>query len=139
MAGISNSTKSILRVIQIILQVIFNILFYIVVILFAIYLSRNVYDFSYQIFGNVPVEEAPGQTVSFEIKKGEDIFNISKKLKRDNLIVNPYSFTARVKISVGKRQPIVPGIYELNSSMTYDKIIAIITNTESKAENGVIP
>lgn len=139
MAGISNSTKSILRVIQIILQVIFNILFYIVVILFAIYLSRNVYDFSYQIFGNVPAQEAPGQQVIFKIQKGEDIIEISKGLKKENLIVNPYSFIARVKISVGKRQPIVPGTYELNSSMTYDEIIAIITNTESTAENGAIP
>lgn len=139
MAGVSKSKKSVLRIVQAVLQVVFNILFYIIIILFAMYLSRNVYDFSYQIFGNVPAQEAPGQTVSFKINKGEDIVKLSERLKEENLIINPYSFAIRVKITVGKRQPILPGTYKLNSSMTYDEIIAIITNSELTAENGVKP
>lgn len=130
MAAISKSTKSTLRIIQIILQVTFNILFYIVIFLLIIRLSGEVYDFSYQIFGNVTVEEAPGHKVTFEVEKGESVLSLSRRLEEKSIVINPYSFAVRAKLTVGKRHPILPGTYKLNTSMTYDEILAVLTNTE---------
>ena len=130
MAAISKSTKSALRIVQIVLQVTFNIFFYMVVFLLVIRLSGAVYDFSYQIFGDVTVEEVPGHKVTFEVEKGESVLSLGRRLGEERLVVNPYSFAVRAKLTVGKRHPILPGTYKLNTSMTYDEILAVLTNTE---------
>lgn len=133
MTAVSNRTKSILSILKIILQVVFNILMYTLIIIVVIRLSTAVYDFSYQIFGNVSVEGAPGTDMPLEIKSGEGTMDLAKDLENKGLIVDKYTFYVRAKISTGSSKPILPGSYKINTSMTYDEIISVITN-ESKTQ-----
>lgn len=128
MTAVSNRTKSILSTLKIIVQVVFNILMYTLIILVAIRLCTAVYDFSYQIFGSVTVEEAPGTDMAFEIASGEGTMELASDLVSKGLIADKYTFYVRAKISTGSRKPILPGSYKLNTSMTYDEIISVITN-----------
>lgn len=87
--------------------------------------SAYSYDFAYQIFGDVPVEEAPGRDVKITILKGETSMNIASKLEDSKLIKNKYSFFLKLKL---KEYDIMPGTFILNTSMSYDKILEVITD-----------
>ena len=128
----SKSRKKIIRAIALMLQLIWNMLFYMLVIFILIRFSATAYELSYQIFGNVTVQEAPGIDKVVEIKEGTSSFAIATMLEEDGLVVNKYSFFIRTKITISNKHPILPGTYTLNTSMPYEMIIEILTGMESE-------
>lgn len=128
MTAVSNRTKTILNIIKIVLQICWNILFYTVIIIAVFRLCSVVYDFSYEIFGDVRVEAAPGRDMAIEVRTGEGTMGLSKKLENKGIINDRYTFYVRAKLSTGSRRPILPGSYKLNTSMNYDEILSVITN-----------
>lgn len=127
--GMSKSTKSAMHGIGIVIQVLFNILVYVVLVMAVIKASTWTYGFAYQIFGNVTVSEAPGELATIEISEGESTRSISEELEANGLVINGDSFYVRAKLTTGAKKPILPGTYTLNSSMTYDEILAVLTAT----------
>ncbi len=125
--GMSKSTKSVIRGIGIIIELFLNILFYVVLVMAVVRLSVWTYGFAYQIFGNVTVSEAPGELATIEIKEKEGTRDIANDLEKNGLIVNADSFFIRAKLTTGKKKPILPGTYTLNSAMTYDEILSVLT------------
>ncbi len=101
------------------------IIFYAVVVYGIKKAAGYSYDFSYQLFGNVSVEAAPGRDVKVTILKGESSMNIASKLEDAKLVTNKYSFYVKLKL---KDYEIMPGTFILNTSMTYNDILAIITD-----------
>jgi Predicted periplasmic solute-binding protein len=130
--GATTRTKVILNIAKYLLQLFLNIIFYVLVIMATIELSKSVYVFSYQIFGNVAVQEKPGQDITVHIKKGESTMSISRKLETQKIIVNKYSFFIRAKLTLSSEKPILPGTYTLNTSMNYDKILETITGQKKE-------
>ncbi|MEG1991891.1 MAG: endolytic transglycosylase MltG [Acetivibrio sp.] len=128
MATTTNRTKSALGVLKIIIQIIWNILLYTIIIIGVFRISGVVYDFSYEIFGNVTVDSLPGKDMPIEIRSGEGTKELAQKLENMGIIVNKNTFFVRAKLSIGSRKPILPGSYRLNTSMTYEEIISVITN-----------
>jgi UPF0755 protein len=55
--------------------------------------------------------------------------NVASKLEVNKVIVNKYSFYVKAKL---KKYVIMPGIYTVNTSMTYDEIFSIITVPSSE-------
>ncbi len=76
------------------------------------------------------VDEEPGRTIPIRINKGESSMDIASKLEQNRVIVDKYSFYFKVKL---QNKVIMPGTYKVNSSMTYDEILDIITDY-SKSE-----
>lgn len=134
MAAVSKNTKKTMKKIGGMLQIILNVLFYIVAIIIIMRFSAAAYELSYQIFGNVTVDSSPGVDKVVTIESGDSTIKIATKLEEEGLIVNRYSFLIRTKISVSSRQPIIPGEYVLNTSMHYEKILEVITGTETKED-----
>jgi UPF0755 protein len=95
------------------------------VVAFVIYGSRKAYNFTYQLYGPVTVDNEPGRTVPIKINKGESTMDIASKLELNRVIVDKYSFYLKVKL---QNKVIMPGTYRVNSSMTYDEILDIITD-----------
>ena len=93
--------------------------------------SCALYDFTYQVFGDVVVEEAPGVNVEITIPEGTSTMELASKLEMNRLVVNRYSFYIKVKLLNYK---ILAGTYHLNTSMTYDDIINTITNYANAIE-----
>ncbi|MBP5158837.1 MAG: endolytic transglycosylase MltG [Lachnospiraceae bacterium] len=137
----SNATGIILRVSGGILQLCINIAFYIAVVMLIIKAAHYAYDFAYQVFGDVPYDATSTREVEVRISKGESSMNIAAKLEDNKLIVNKYSFYVKTKL---KDYNIMPGVFVLSPSMTYDDILDIITDysksivqedlTDSKAD-----
>jgi UPF0755 protein len=125
MATNTTSTKLTLKVASFILRLLLNALFYIIVIIFTVNCSRAAFDFTYQLYGPVIAEAHPGTDVYFEIVHGEKTMDIASKLELKMLIKNKYSFYLKTKL---EKSNIIPGTYALNTSMTYDEILAKITD-----------
>lgn len=119
------SVKITLKISSFILRLLLNIVFIALVVAFTIYGSRAAFNFTYQIYGPVTVDPEPGRQAYIEISKGESTMDVASKLELYRVIVNKYSFYFKAKLQ-GK--VIMPGKYEVNSSMTYDEILDIITD-----------
>ncbi|MHB8129685.1 MAG: hypothetical protein ACYDEX_11875 [Mobilitalea sp.] len=125
MATKSTTVKLTLKITSFILRLLLNIVFYILVVLLIVSVSKQAYKFTYQIYGPDSVDEAPGREIIFQIKKGESSMDIASKLKLNRAIENKYSFYLKTKIQA---LVIMPGTYIINSAMSYDEILAVITD-----------
>jgi UPF0755 protein len=102
-----------------------NIVFYVLVVIAVIYVSKQAYNFTYQLYGPVAVEKAPGRNVVIQINKGDSTMDIATKLELNRAIVNKYSFVVKVKL---QNLAIMAGTYNINTSMTYKEILDTITD-----------
>jgi UPF0755 protein len=125
MAVNNTSAKVKLIMTNFMVRLILNIMFYIFMVVLIVNVSKAAYQFTYQLYGPCPAEHKPGTDITFQIKKGESTMDIANRLKSKKAIVNKYSFYAKVKIQNLK---IMPGTYKINSSMTYNEILDIITD-----------
>lgn len=125
------NVKIALKIASFILRLTLNTLFYVLVIYLVVQLSTEAYSFSYQIFGNVAVDEAPGRDREIQIKKGESTMDVSTKLELNRLVKDKNAFYLKAKF---KEVSIMPGTYLLNSSMTYDEILDVITDISNSLE-----
>ncbi|WOO36670.1 endolytic transglycosylase MltG [Anaerocolumna sp. AGMB13020] len=132
MAAKSTTSRVALKVISTILKILLNVLFYSIVIILLIKVSGMAHDFGYQVFGKVTASESPGRDTTIQIKKGESTMNIAGKLELYGVIVNKYSFFLKAKL---KKYNLMPGTYELNTSMTYDEIFDILTTPHTEEES----
>ena len=120
------------RVSNVIVGVVVHIVIYIAVIVATLFVANKAYDFTYQIYGKVPVSTKSTVTKTVEIKEGENGLQIADKLYRENLIVNKYSFFIRLKLS---QRMVQPQKYELSNNMTYVEILDKICMNSSEDED----
>ncbi len=146
--GRSSGTRVLLRMTGGFLSICLNVVIYAVLIFFLIKAVHIAYDYSYRIFGNVAVEEAPGRDVKIQILKGESTMNVATKLETNKLILDKYSFFIKVQLgnlasgskdenSSKKKYDIKGGTYILNTSMNYDEILDMITDAKNSIEGEV--
>lgn len=125
MASSSTSLKLTLKISSFILRLLLNIIFAVTVVIFVIYGSQKAFDFTYQLYGPVTVEQEPGRDIPIQINKGESTMDIASKLELNRVIVDKNSFYFKTKL---QNKLIMPGTYRLNSSMTYDEVLDVITD-----------
>ena len=125
MASSSTSLRITLKISSFVLRLLLNIIFFVLVIIFVIYGSRKAFDFTDQLYGPVSVDQEPGKVIPVKINKGEATMDIASKLELKRVIVDKYSFYFKTKL---QNKVIMPGTYMVNSSMTYDEVLDIITD-----------
>ena len=125
MATKSTSVKATLKITSFIIRLLMNIMFYVLVAFLIVNVSKQAFQFTYEIYGPVTAENKPGSDILIQIKKGESTMDVASKLEVNRAIVNKYSFYIKTKID---DVVIMPGTYEINSSMTYNDILEVITD-----------
>ena len=131
------SARTILSIVRVITSIFLSIIFYILVIIMIAKLCGVTYDFMYQIYGEVTAQEVPGVDVDFIISEGESTMSVASRLEYNRIVVNKYSFYVRAQFTAsGSGNSIIPGTYELNTSMTYEEILAVITDCSSAEMQG---
>lgn len=115
-------------------HILIGILFYLILILGTIYITKEVYGFSYQIFGTDTVTQESGTDIVVTIRKGDTTQEIAELLEYKNVVKNKNSFFIRAKLMVNDMDPILPGVYQLNTSMNYGDIIRTITDPAASLE-----
>ena len=97
------------------LHIVLTLLLYTVIILGTIYLTKGAYA-------------APGTDVMVTIRQGDTTQEIAELLEYKNVIKSKTAFFIRAKLMVNNSDPILPGVYKLNTSMNYGNIIRTITD-----------
>lgn len=128
MASKQANAKLALRITGGVFRFALNVLFYIIVIMCVITLSEKVYDFSYQVFGDVRMDEEDGREVKIRIVSGESTMTVARKLEQNKIIVDNMTFYLKAKLS---KVDIMPGTYIVSSSMTYDEIFEVLSDVNN--------
>ena len=84
------------------------------------------YDFGYRIFTDMPMSIEPGTDVTVIINEGYSTRQIGEILQEKGLINDATLFVLQEKLSEYSGK-ITPGVYTLNTSMTTEKMIAIMS------------
>ena len=125
MAKQSQQTRAALDILGYFLGALLNLVFYAVVAFGIYFVATNVYEFSYQVFGDRVCEAEPGRDVEIHIAEGESTMDIAEKLYMNKVVINQYTFYLKVQLFEYK---IMQGTFPLNTSMTYDEILDVITD-----------
>lgn len=87
------------------------------------------YGYGYRVFTEEPVTTGDGKIISVEIKDGESPKNIGKMLESKGLIRDYKLFVIQERLS-GYHKMEAAGIYDLNTSMTVDQMLAVIAGAD---------
>ncbi|HWT75475.1 MAG TPA: endolytic transglycosylase MltG [Mobilitalea sp.] len=126
MTNNSPAIKLTLQISSFIVKLLLNIMFYIIVVIAIVNFSKMAYEFTYQLYGPDTVDPVgTGRQIIFQIKKGESTMDIASKLEVNRAVKSKYSFYLKTKLN---NYAIMPGTYQISSDMTYDQILAVITD-----------
>ena len=117
----------------------FKIIAAVLIVMFTYKYALLAYDYGYRIFGEMPITSGEGRTVTVTIKEGADAKAIGEILENKGLIRDGELFVLQELIS-DYHNDLLPGTYELNTSMTADQMIEVMAtvpepSTEEKKEN----
>ena len=92
------------------------------------------YDYGYRVFAEEPVSVGEGRTISISVGAGDSVRDIGKNLEEKGLIRDANLFFVQELLSEyhGK---ILPGIYDLSTSMTNDEMLEIMSSEPEEEED----
>ena len=92
------------------------------------------YDYGYRVFAEEPVSVGEGRTISISVGAGDSVRDIGKNLEEKGLIRDANLFFVQELLSEyhGK---ILPGIYDLNTSMTNEEMLEIMSSEQEEEED----
>ena len=116
-----------------IIKTIFAVVIAAVIMMLIYRFALEAYDFGYRIFAEEPVSPEPGLTLSVAIVEGKSTMEIGKILEEKGLIRNAYLFYLQEFFSSYHKE-LQPGIYELNTAMTPEQMMAVMASNTSSTE-----
>lgn len=119
------------QIVGAVLETIFKVLFAAVLIVGIYKLSVSAYDYGFRIFGEPPMAEGEGRMVTVTIPEGKSVEEIGEILVANGLLRDAKLFYIQEKVSAYKGE-LKPGIYELSTSMTAEKMMEVMA---AKAED----
>lgn len=90
------------------------------------------YHFGYMVFSDATMEVSPGRDVSVTVETDDDLKDIGEMLERRGLISDSNIFRVQA-ILLEYKDSLIPGVYTLNTSMTSEKMLEIMSATASEA------
>lgn len=127
----SETTKDINRVTGTIIGISFRLIIYAVAILLLYEGATKGYEFGHEIFYASSMEEAPGRDMEITLEPGASVSEVGKKLEKQGLISNQYSFIIQAMVY---EYEIQPGTYTLNTSMTSREILDMVSTVAPSEE-----
>lgn len=101
----------------------------VVAAMFVVRVAKVFYGYGYEIFAQTPMSEPPGRAVTITVEKGDSVKEIGSLLEDKGLIQeDPLGLLFRLQERFSENHgKIMPGTYELNSAMTPDEMIAVMS------------
>ncbi|MCH5249081.1 MAG: endolytic transglycosylase MltG [Lachnospiraceae bacterium] len=121
-------------------QLVFSIFETVIKIVVAVFLimfiydaAVKAYDYGYRVFAEEPMTVGEGRTISIFIRESDSAKDIGNTLEEKGLIRDARLFIVQELLSEyhGK---IVPGIYDLNTSMSTEEMLEIMATEPEDAE-----
>lgn len=111
----------------------FKIVAAVLIVMFTYKYALLAYDYGYRIFGETPITSGEGRTVSVTIREGADAKVIGEILENKGLIRDGELFILQELIS-DYHNELLPGTYELNTSMTAEEMMEIMSTVPETVE-----
>lgn len=105
----------------------------IVIITFIHKTAVSAYDYGYRVFAEEPVTVGEGRTISVYVEETDSVSDIGKMLEEKGLIKDAGLFTIQELLSENHGK-IQPGIYDLNTSMTGQEMLAVMSASYEEEE-----
>lgn len=119
------SSKTTLHLVGMIL----NILMMVLIVFVVIQLATVAYDIGYRVFTEPAMESEPGRDVMVEVESGMSAWALGTELEEKGLVDNYILFTVQLQLSSYAKN-IKPGLYTLNTSMTAQEMMQVMTKEE---------
>lgn len=103
------------------------------VIIIIFKLAVGAYDFGFNLFADIPIDEGDGRTVNVVISESQDAMDVGKMLEEKGLVRDAKMFYIQEKLSDYKDQ-MVAGSYELNTAMSIEDMLVVLCNSEETTE-----
>lgn len=103
------------------------------IIMFVYNTAIKAYDYGYRVFAEEPMTFGEGRTISIYVKSEDSVKAIGENLQEKGLIRDANLFYIQELLSEyhGK---IMPGIYDLNTSMKVEEMLEIMTSDYVETE-----
>ena len=115
-----------------IFSTVFKVVLAIIIVMLVYKWSLTAYEYGQRVFNEPPMTAGNGRTVTVVVEEGESAKEISETLEMNGLIRDANLFRVQEMLSAYKDK-MKPGVYELNTSMTTEEMMAIMSS-EVEAE-----
>lgn len=114
-------------------QLIVKVVLFAFIIMYILRMATAAYDYGYRVFAEPPISMGEGRMISIYIEEKDSARDVGKMLQDKGLIRDANLFWVQELLSEhhGKIQT---GIYDLNTSMTVQEMLAVIAQ-EPEEEN----
>ena len=106
---------------------VFKVVLAIIIVMLVYKWSLTAYEYGQRVFNEPPMTAGDGRTVTIVIEEGDGAKEIGATLENYGLIRDAELFVIQEMLSSYKDK-MKPGAYELNTSMTTDEMMAIMSN-----------
>lgn len=106
-------------------QIIVKVVVFAILIMYIFRAAVAAYDYGYRVFTEEAVSTGEGRIISVSIEGGQSASDVGKMLEEKGLIRDGRLFVIQELLSENHGQ-IQPGVYDLNTSMTAQEMLAVI-------------
>ena len=110
-----------------IFSTVFKVVLAIIIVMLVYKWSLTAYEYGQRVFNEPPMTAGDGRTVTIVVEEGDGAKEIGATLENYGLIRDAELFVIQEMLSAYKGK-MKPGAYELNTSMTSDEMMAIMSN-----------
>lgn len=114
------------QIIGSIVETIIKIVAAVFIVMFVYNTAVKAYDYGYRVFAEEPMTFGEGRTISIYVKSGDSVKDIGENLQEKGLIRDANLFYIQELLSEYHGM-IMPGIYDLNTSMKVEEMLVIMT------------
>lgn len=104
---------------------------FVLIVMFIYRTAVSAYDYGYRVFAEGPVSEGEGRTLSVYVEEDDSVQDIGKMLQEKGLIRDAKLFWMQELLSENHGK-INPGIYDLNTAMTSQEMIAVMSENTNE-------
>lgn len=115
-----------------IFSTVFKVVLAVIIVMLVYKWSLTAYEYGQRVFNEPPMTAGEGRTVTVVVEEGESAKEIAEDLEMNGLIRDANLFRVQEMLSAYKGK-MKPGVYELNTSMTSEEMMAIMSS-EVEAE-----
>lgn len=119
-----------------VIEAIIKVIVIAVVVMFVFRTATKAYDFGYKVFADKPVSVSGGRTITVGIAESASVKDIAQMLEEKGLIEDANLFVVQELLSAYHGE-ILPGIYDLSTSMTVEEMLAIMSTPVEENKDSI--
>lgn len=115
-------------------QIIIKVALFAFIITYIIRIATAAYDYGYRVFTEPPMSFGDGRIISVYVEDGSSALEVGEMLQDKGLIRDGRLFMIQELLSE-YHGAIQPGVYDLNTNMTAEEILAVIAQEPETEED----